>query len=137
MRIGDLSAATGASARSLRYYEDQGLLASSRTTGGQRVYPATAIERVSLIQSLLAAGLNSATIGDVLPCISDEAIRTPWLAARLGAELTRVEAQIESLHRTRDILSGLVSQYAVAAPGADSPAPARATGRGAAADPGD
>ncbi|GAA2658306.1 MerR family transcriptional regulator [Paractinoplanes durhamensis] len=113
MKIGDLSAATGASARSLRYYEEQGLLASTRTGGGQRVYPPGAVERVSLIQSLLAAGLNSVTIADVLPCISDSAIRTPWLAGRLGAELARVESQIESLHRTRDILAGLVEEYRV------------------------
>ena len=38
MRIGDLSAATGASARSLRYYEEQGLLSSERGAGGQRHY---------------------------------------------------------------------------------------------------
>ena len=115
MRIGDLSAATGASARSLRYYEEQGLLASTRTAGGQRVYPATAADRVRLIQSLLAAGLNSATILDVLPCISDESLRTPWLAGRLRSELERVETQIDSLHRTRDILAGLVERYRVPA----------------------
>ncbi|GIM95976.1 MerR family transcriptional regulator [Paractinoplanes toevensis] len=113
MRIGDLSAATGASARSLRYYEEQGLLASTRTPGGQRIYPAGAVERVTLIQSLLAAGLNSVTIADVLPCISDATLRTPWLAGRLRGELDRVSAQIESLNRTRDILAGLVDQYTV------------------------
>jgi DNA-binding transcriptional MerR regulator len=113
MRIGDLSAATGASARSLRYYEEQGLLAAERTPGGQRVYPGASVERVRLIQSLLAAGLNSATIAEVLPCVSDASARTPWLAERLAAELTRVQAQIECLHRTRDILAALVEQYAV------------------------
>ena len=112
MRIGELAAATGASARSLRYYEEQGLLASVRSAGGQRHYPESAVERVGLIQSLLAAGLNSATILDVLPCITDEAIRTPWLAGRLRAELDRVEDQISCLHRTRDILADLVRQYA-------------------------
>jgi DNA-binding transcriptional MerR regulator len=114
MRIGDLSAVTGASARSLRYYEEQGLLASERSPGGQRHYPADAVERVSLIQSLLAAGLNSTTIYDVLPCITEQATRTPWLAARLLTELTRVESQIESLTKTRDILAGLVEEYTVA-----------------------
>jgi DNA-binding transcriptional MerR regulator len=113
MRIGDLAAATGASTRSLRYYEEQGLLVSSRTPGGQRVYPSTAIERVRLIQSLLSAGLNSATIHDVLPCISDESLRTPWLAGRLRIELDRVESQIDNLSRTRQILAGLVEQYRV------------------------
>ncbi|WP_250035245.1 MerR family transcriptional regulator [Paractinoplanes maris] len=113
MRIGDLSAATGASARSLRYYEEQGLLSSSRSGGGQRHYPDSAVERVSLIQALLSAGLTSATITDVLPCISNEAIRTPWLAERLTSELDRVTRQIEDLHRTRDILAGLVDRYRV------------------------
>jgi DNA-binding transcriptional MerR regulator len=111
MRIGELSAATGASARSLRYYEEQGLLTSERSTGGQRHYPESAVERVRLIQSLLAAGLNSSTISDVMPCIRNEAIRTPWLSARLCAELDRVEAQISDLHRTRDVLAGLVERY--------------------------
>jgi DNA-binding transcriptional MerR regulator len=114
MRIGDLSAATGASARSLRYYEEQGLLASDRSTGRQRHYPPDAVERVALIQSLLAAGLNSATINDVMPCINDSAIRTPWLAARLRTELTRVEAQLAALRHTREILAGLVEEYTVA-----------------------
>ncbi len=113
MRIGELAAATGASARSLRYYEEQGLLSSERSTGGQRHYPESAVERVSLIQSLLAAGLNSSTIVDVLPCISNEAIRTPWLSARLCDELSRVERQITDLQRTRDVLAGLVEQYRV------------------------
>lgn len=113
MRIGELSAVTGASARSLRYYEEQGLLESTRSTGGQRHYPSSAIERVAMIQSLLAAGLNSTTILDVLPCITHEADRTPWLADRLAGELDRVERQIVDLARTREILAGLVEQYRV------------------------
>ncbi|MEU4420132.1 MerR family transcriptional regulator [Actinoplanes sp. NPDC024001] len=113
MRIGDLAAATGASARSLRYYEEQGLLASDRGPGGQRSYCAADVDRVGLIRSLLGAGLTTATIRDVLPCVADESIRTPWLAARLGAELERVETQIADLHRTRDILAGLVKRYDV------------------------
>ncbi|MFV2110784.1 MerR family transcriptional regulator [Micromonospora sp. LOL_025] len=113
MRIGDLATATGASARSLRYYEEQRLLASERSAGGQRHYPESAVERVTLIQSLLAAGLSSSTIRDVLPCITEEAVRTPWLAERLRSELSRVEDQISSLHRTRTILAGLVEHYAV------------------------
>jgi len=113
MRIGDLAAVTGASARSLRYYEEQGLLASTRSGGGQRHYPESAVERVGLIQSLLSAGLNSATIQDVFPCINNEAIRTPWLAERLTSELDRVTRQIDDLTRTRDILAGLVEEYRV------------------------
>lgn len=113
MRIGELSARTGASARSLRYYEEQGLLRSERSGGGQRHYPDTAIERVALIRSLLAAGLSSSTILDVLPCIHDDTVRTPWLAARLSEELDRMERQLANLGHTRDILAGLVRRYRV------------------------
>jgi DNA-binding transcriptional MerR regulator len=113
MRIGELSAATGASARSLRYYEEQGLLASERSAGGQRHYPSGSVERVGLIRSLLSAGLTSSTILDVLPCITDKASRTPWLAGRLTDELDRVERQIVDLTRTREILAGLVERYRV------------------------
>lgn len=38
MRIGELSKYTGVSPRSLRYYEEQGLLTSSRSDAGQRHY---------------------------------------------------------------------------------------------------
>jgi DNA-binding transcriptional MerR regulator len=119
MRIGDLSAATGASARSLRYYEEQGLLSSERGPGGQRRYPPSATERVGLIRTLLAAGLSTSAIADVLPCVADEAIRTPWLSARLTEELRRIEAQMAELRRTHEILAGLVEDYTIAV--GDSP----------------
>jgi DNA-binding transcriptional MerR regulator len=73
------------------------------------------VERVSVIRSLLAAGLTSRTIRDVLPCISDESLRTPWLAGRLHEELARVDAQLDDLRRTREILAGLVERYRVSA----------------------
>ena len=62
MRIGDLARQTGASVRSLRYYEEQGLLSPRRSTGAQRIYAPDTTERVHLLRRLYAAGLNSATI---------------------------------------------------------------------------
>ena len=112
MKIGSLAQMTGVSARSLRYYEQQGLLTADRTAGGQREYRADAADRVDLITSLLAAGLSTASIYDVLPCITEASIRTPALAARLEAELDRVDAQITALTATRQILAELVARYA-------------------------
>lgn len=111
MRIGELAKETGASTRSLRYYEEQGLLTSERSASGQRHYPDTAVERVDLIKSLLEAGLSSTTISDVLPCIADETIRTPWLEQRLQDELHRVDEQLSSLKTTRKILTEVIARY--------------------------
>ena len=113
MRIGELAAATGASTRSLRYYEEQGLLASERSNSDQRHYPDTAVERVDLIKSLLEAGLSSSTISDVLPCIADETIRTPRLEQRLSVELVRINEQLSSLKVTRKVLTEVIARYRV------------------------
>ncbi len=115
MRIGELAAATGASTRSLRYYEEQGLLVSERSTSGQRHYPYSAVERVDLIRSLLAAGLSSTAIYDVMPCITDVSIRTPDLETRLRAELDRMDQQLQSLSTTRTLLADVVARYRVPA----------------------
>ncbi|AKU15350.1 MerR family transcriptional regulator [Luteipulveratus mongoliensis] len=123
MRIGDLSAATGASPRSLRYYEQQGLMASQRSPSGQRLYADATIERVRLIRNLLGAGLSSDTIREVLPCVADESIRTPWLAERLEAEQSRIEEQMACLSATRDALGAVIERYRVeGSPAEDSAA---------------
>jgi DNA-binding transcriptional MerR regulator len=105
MRIGELSRRTGVSERSLRYYEQQGLLAAMRTSGGQREYAEEAVDRVIHIQELFAAGLPSRAIADLLPCMRDSdggpsPEATPRLVERLAAERDRIEHGFASC-RTR------------------------------------
>jgi DNA-binding transcriptional MerR regulator len=72
MRIGELSDATGVSVRSIRYYEEQGLLQPERTGNGYRTYTSCDVIRVNQIQVLFAAGLCSSKIADVLPCVIND-----------------------------------------------------------------
>ncbi|GAA3613825.1 hypothetical protein GCM10022223_32520 [Kineosporia mesophila] len=44
MRIGELADRTAVSIRSLRYYEEQGLLPPERNDGGRRTYTQYAVE---------------------------------------------------------------------------------------------
>ena len=108
MRIGDLAAATGASVRSLRYYEEQGLLVADRTAGGQRTYGVSAVERVQLVQQLFAAGLASRTIVQLLPCV-DAGVATPESFALLVAERDRITAQLAELEAARDRLDEVIA----------------------------
>lgn len=108
MRIGELSASTGVSVRSLRYYEERGLLGAQRSPSGQRHYPQTAVERVETITQLLTAGLSTETIADVLPCVVDPAAQTSRLTERLIGERERLEREIEARVRTRDALERLI-----------------------------
>ncbi|MGW5580382.1 MerR family transcriptional regulator [Micromonospora chokoriensis] len=108
MRIGELAAATGVSTRALRYYEEQGLLAPSRSASGQRHYSADAPRRVDWIQALYAAGLSSKVIVGLLPCVHSGVV-TPDMVTRLADERDRVEAQIRGLSETRDRLNHILN----------------------------
>ena len=72
MQIGELSRRTGASERSLRYYEQQQLLVSERRSNGYREYPQNAVATVETIKALLDLGLPTALVKDVLPCTVGE-----------------------------------------------------------------
>jgi DNA-binding transcriptional MerR regulator len=69
MQIGELSERTGASRRSIRYYEQQGLLEAARTSKGWREYDTRAVNRVLNVRELLGAGLTAADIRVVAPCL--------------------------------------------------------------------
>ncbi|MFB7275026.1 MerR family transcriptional regulator [Streptomyces sp. NPDC056244] len=110
MRIGELASRAGVSVRSVRYYEEQGLLTSTRSPSGQRHYTDYEVERVAFIQRLFAAGLSSRTITELLPCVdapseqnSDSALE------RMAQERDRLSTHIADLIRTRDALDGLMA----------------------------
>ncbi len=110
MRIGELAKAAGVSVRSLRYYEEQGLLTSTRSPSGQRHFREADIDRVGFIQRLYAAGLSSRTIMELLPCVDAPSEATSdAVMERMGQERERLSAHIEELIRTRDALDVLMA----------------------------
>ncbi|ALG14117.1 MerR family transcriptional regulator [Kibdelosporangium phytohabitans] len=117
MRIGELARRTGVSERSLRYYEQQGLLTAERTPGGQRDYPEWAVDRVIRIQALFAAGLHSKKIAQLLPCMRDgdggpSEIATPRLVDELATERARIQRTITELSTSRDLLDEVIEAAA-------------------------
>jgi DNA-binding transcriptional MerR regulator len=108
MRIGELSRRTSVSQRLLRYYEQQGLLTSHRAPSGYRYYPDEAVTIVSQIRNLLAAGLNTEMIRDVLPCARGELPvlePCPELLATLRTQLAAIDERVDCLQRTRTALA--------------------------------
>ena len=111
MRIGELSSRSGVSARSLRYYEAQRLIAPERTASGQRVYSAQHLALVMQIQELFQAGFCSSVIQELLPALSSPAQDADALnaafdaaAARLISEKASIEAELSALHSLRSRL---------------------------------
>ena len=110
MRIGEVAERAGVSVRSLRYYEEQGLLTSTRTPGGQRRYDEADVDRVRYLRRLYAAGLSSRSIVDILPCAqspSEETADVAWV--RMTEEREKLDERIAELIRTRDSLDELIA----------------------------
>ncbi|MFF4053934.1 MerR family transcriptional regulator [Streptomyces chartreusis] len=108
MRIGELSVRTGASRRSLRYYEEEGLLVSSRSPSGQRHCKDEHVQRVRLIQAFLAPGVPGDTITEMAPYMSepneDRALRALEIMSRERAWLSEA---IDGLAAAREALDQL------------------------------
>ncbi|MFC9605460.1 MerR family transcriptional regulator [Streptomyces niveus] len=110
MRIGELASRAGVSVRSVRYYEEQHLVTSTRSPSGQRHYTQADVERVEFIQRLYAAGLSSRTILALLPCVDAPSEENSDAAlVRMEQERDRLSAHIADLVRTREALDGLMA----------------------------
>jgi DNA-binding transcriptional MerR regulator len=112
MRISELARQAGTTPRALRYYEEQNLLKPARLASGYRHYDRQAVTVVQHIQLLLSAGLNTAAIAEILPCISDDvtvlAPTCPELLDALADERTRITRSMEQLAAARDVLDRLI-----------------------------
>ncbi|QYG91929.1 MerR family transcriptional regulator [Iamia sp. SCSIO 61187] len=113
MRIQELADLTGASERSLRYYEQRGLLRPARQPNGYRDYAEADVDEVHRIRMLLAAGLSTEVIAQVLPCMVDEGgVLAPCSADMVPtflAERQRIDEAIAELAATRDLLDAIVA----------------------------
>lgn len=108
MRIGELSERSGVSRRSLRYWEQQGLLGSQRLSNGYREYAADSVQTVETIRSLLEVGLPTAVIRMVLPCTGDgspQAQACGQLLDRVAEIRDDLDRKVTNLAANRDALT--------------------------------
>ncbi|GGO48207.1 MerR family transcriptional regulator [Streptomyces lasiicapitis] len=66
LSIGELARRAGVPVRTVRFYCDEGVLASVRSAGGHRRFDASAVERLTLVRRLRALGLGLPAIVAVL-----------------------------------------------------------------------
>lgn len=109
LTIGALSERTGVAPSALRFYEAEGLITSTRTSGGRRRYRRDTIRRVSFVRIAQQVGLSLDEVRDALSSLPSN--RTPdrrdW--ARLSASWRpRLDARIATLERLRDRLDGCI-----------------------------
>jgi DNA-binding transcriptional MerR regulator len=97
MKIGELSRRSGVSARSLRYYEQHGLIHAERESNGYREYEEAVVERAEIIHMLFGMDFPRDVVASVLSCTGE-------------APAAAHDALAEQLERVRDELAGRIER---------------------------
>ncbi|MFJ6721451.1 MULTISPECIES: MerR family transcriptional regulator [unclassified Streptomyces] len=130
MLIGELSRQTGVSERLLRYYERTELIHAERRANGYREYDDQTVETVRRVRALLAVGLPTRIIRQVLPCTHDAATLhpCPGVLTSLRDQLDVLDRRAAELETARHLLRQTIAATEATAgqdptPGARTPSP--------------
>jgi MerR family redox-sensitive transcriptional activator SoxR len=107
--IGEFAQRAGVAASALRYYEDLGLISSTRSPGGQRRYARVMLRRVAFIRAAQTVGLSLGEVGAALAKLPEE--RTPNKADWNKVSATwirRIDERIAELEQLRATLDSCV-----------------------------
>jgi MerR family redox-sensitive transcriptional activator SoxR len=109
LTVSEVAMRSGFAASALRFYEAQGLVSASRTSGGQRRYQRSVLRRLAFIRAARNIGLSLDEIAAALASLPQT--RTPTRAdwARLSRGWrTRLDDQILALTALRDGLDSCI-----------------------------
>lgn len=117
MLIGDVARTTGVTAKTIRFYEAEGLLhPPQRTGGGYRDYDPSVLNRISFIRQAQSAGLTLRQIKEVVALRDDGQIPCKHVAVLVEGRLDQVKARLHELQRTHDELVALRARLAAIDP---------------------
>jgi MerR family copper efflux transcriptional regulator len=112
LKIGQVAIESNLSVKTIRYYEDRGLLASvvMRSPTGYRLFQPEVFTRLNFIKRARTLGLSLQEIGEILVVRDRGEIPCGIVQERLLLKLKSIREQIEALEilqsELQDILSG-------------------------------
>ena len=120
MKIGQVAKAAGVSCDALRFYEERGLIRSTRAANGYRHYHPDTVLLVHYIRTAQQLGFSLAEVGENLPALwqsSNEPAER--LAAVFAQKLAAIDERIAQLQGLRRALSERAQAVCPLAPGLD------------------
>ena len=103
MRIGELADRAGTTTKTLRFYEQAGLLPEpDRTPSGYRDYDPQVLDLLAFVKAAQAAGLTLAEIRDVVQVRETRGPPCGHVAGLLDAHAADLDARIRDLTALRD-----------------------------------
>jgi MerR family copper efflux transcriptional regulator len=111
MRIGELARLTGVPTKTIRYYEEIGVLpAPNRTANDYRNYPDEAADRLVFVRDAQATGLTLTEIASILDLRSQGESTCLHVVDLLERHLSALDRHIKTLRETRKKLSTLTEE---------------------------
>ena len=111
LRIGEIARQAEVPAKTIRFWEDQGLLPPpGRTPAGYRDYDPAVLDRLAFIGHAQAAGLTLGAIRQVLAIRDGGQPPCTHVTDLIARRLAEVDARLAELTRTRDQLVVLASR---------------------------
>jgi DNA-binding transcriptional MerR regulator len=111
MKIGELSQLSGVATKTIRYYEEIGVLPDPlRTANGYRAYKQESVERLRFIRDAQSTGLTLTEIASILELREQGASTCGHVTSLLQQHLQDLDQYIATLQRTRTQLAGLTER---------------------------
>jgi DNA-binding transcriptional MerR regulator len=112
MKIGVLASRSGLPVKTLRYYEDLGLLpAIGRSEGGYRLFAEESLRRLDFIRRLKTLGLSLEEIQGCLAVHDAGDLPCGDIEIQLGRQIERIDGQIKELRQLRKELHDLLAGW--------------------------
>jgi DNA-binding transcriptional MerR regulator len=108
MKIGELAKATGLTAKTIRYYQLQGLIEEpERAESGYRYFDAEAVEHLEFIKKAKRLGLSLEEVRDILALHKQKQAPCVHVLALMNQKLEHVDAILRELRIFRKELARL------------------------------
>lgn len=113
-QIGVVAKESGVPIKTIRYYEELGLLKpSGRTEGGYRLFNIDVLERLHFIKRAQSLGLSLSEIKDFLNVHDSGELPCVHIKSKLEDKVKAIDEQIQQLMILRQELSGLLSGWEI------------------------
>lgn len=110
--IGSVAKESGVPIKTIRYYEELGLLKTSgRTEGGFRIFSSDVLARLNFIKRSQRLGLSLAEIKDFLDIHDQGELPCEQVKIKLEDKISEIEQQIRQLQVLKLELKGLLSGW--------------------------
>ncbi len=112
MNIGDVARQSGVPPKTIRYYEDIGLIRPNRSENGYRAFTENHVHKLASLGRARALGFTIEDCRTLLSLYEDENRESMQVKAVAEEHLRQIEEKIEKLQSMRTTLTDLVEKCA-------------------------